>query len=355
MRRTSLVLVAGLLACGAEDVGALPVEAAPPPPLTLSFEGPWYRGDVVDARMFITAPNGAVRLYASRFAAPPAACPAWLAPLCLDLRAPAVIAAVTASSSGVATATFTVPATAPEGPINLQAAAKSGGGRQKSSVQQVLIFERGGDYDGDGLRNDDELEVYLTDPTQADTDGGGLSDGEEALNGSSPRDASDDGQLGGDCVIDFAWGYASTGQGTSPTMYGAHGVSFDGFIWGMVGGGAFGDPGGWNGYGGAPNEALAGQISGSAHSLLFAEPTPSGSLRLGAVSGGDALLEVKAFMGLREVWSEAYTIGATSPSAFVDVDVPFDRIRIDKLSLGAPFYVIDDVAYQTTVPTVCSP
>jgi hypothetical protein len=123
----------------------------------------------------------------------------------------------------------------------------------------------------------------------------------------------------------------------------------------MVGGGVYGDPGGWNGYGGAPNEALATQLSGSAQSLLFAEPTPSGSLRIGAVNGGDFVLEVKAFMGLREVWSESYTLGATSPNAFVDVDVPFDRLRIDKLSIGAPFYVIDDVVYQTTVPTVCSP
>ena len=123
-----------LAGCGEEGASSLPVDAAAPPPLTLSFEGPWYRGDVVDARMFITAPNGAVRLYASRFAAPPAGCPAWLAPLCLDLRSPVVIAATTASSSGVATATFTVPPTAPEGPILLQAAAKSGGGRQKSSV-----------------------------------------------------------------------------------------------------------------------------------------------------------------------------------------------------------------------------
>ena len=353
--RSVLGVVAMVVACATPEGASLRADGAepPPPPLTLSFEGPWYRGDVVSTRMFVTAANGSVRLYASR--APGLGCLAWLAPLCLDLRAPVTIGAVTASPSGVATLDFTVPATAPEGPVLLQAAARAGAGRQKSAVREVLIFERGGDYDGDGLRNDDEIEVFLTDPMVADTDGGGVDDGDELEAGSSPRDGADDGQTGGDCRIDFAWGYATGGQGASPTMYGPHGVSFDVFTFGMVGGGIFGDPGGWNGYGGAPDEALSARLESNAHSLLFADPTRSGSLRVGAVAGGDFELDAVAYLGLREVWAGRALLGMAAPSATFDVDVPFDRLRLTSSTPGFHSYVIDDVRYRAMIPTVCAP
>lgn len=348
-------LVGALAGCGVDGADALVADTAPPPPLTLAVEGPWFRGDVVDARMFITAPNGSVRLYASRSATPPGACPAWLAPVCLDLRAPGVIGAVTASPTGIANLSFTVPPTAPEGAVLLQAAARSGAGRQKSSVQTVHIYERGGDFDGDGLRNDDEVEVFGTDPESADSDGGGVSDGDEVDAGSSPLSSADDGQQGGDCLIDFAWGYATAGQGASPTMYGPHGVSFDVFTFGMVGGGVFGDPGGWNAYGGAPDEALSARLETNPHSLLFADPTPYGSFRVGAVSGGDFVLDATAYLGLREVWTGSVLLGLNQPNATFTVPGLFDRIRLDSATPGFHSYVIDDVAYQTTVPTVCAP
>jgi hypothetical protein len=42
------------------------------------------------------------------------------------------------------------------------------------------------DTDGDGLSDGDEVSIYHTNPTVADTDGDGYSDGEEIMNGYSP-------------------------------------------------------------------------------------------------------------------------------------------------------------------------
>ena len=43
------------------------------------------------------------------------------------------------------------------------------------------------DGDGDGLYDDDEVNVYGTDPKVADTDKDGVSDGEEVFNKTDPR------------------------------------------------------------------------------------------------------------------------------------------------------------------------
>lgn len=42
------------------------------------------------------------------------------------------------------------------------------------------------DYDADGLTNDDEVNVYGTDPSSGNTDGDGLNDGEEIYFGTNP-------------------------------------------------------------------------------------------------------------------------------------------------------------------------
>jgi len=48
------------------------------------------------------------------------------------------------------------------------------------------------DTDGDGLSDEDETDVYGTDPNDADTDDGGVNDGDEIDNGTDPLDGSDD-------------------------------------------------------------------------------------------------------------------------------------------------------------------
>jgi len=48
------------------------------------------------------------------------------------------------------------------------------------------------DWDGDTLNNNDETDLYGTDPNDADTDDGGIPDGVEVNRGSDPLDPSDD-------------------------------------------------------------------------------------------------------------------------------------------------------------------
>jgi Bacterial TSP3 repeat len=52
------------------------------------------------------------------------------------------------------------------------------------------------DRDGDGLYDDDETDVYGTDPDNPDTDGDGIDDGQEVFDGTDPRTPA--GGNGGD-------------------------------------------------------------------------------------------------------------------------------------------------------------
>lgn len=51
-----------------------------------------------------------------------------------------------------------------------------------------LSSDAGADYDGDGLTNVEEVDIYQTDPSDPDTDGDGYDDGVEVENGSDPLD-----------------------------------------------------------------------------------------------------------------------------------------------------------------------
>jgi hypothetical protein len=53
------------------------------------------------------------------------------------------------------------------------------------------------DRDGDGLFDDDETEVYGTDPNDPDSDGDGIDDGQEVYDGTDPAVRS--GTAGGEC------------------------------------------------------------------------------------------------------------------------------------------------------------
>ncbi|MCR4280133.1 MAG: L,D-transpeptidase [Candidatus Komeilibacteria bacterium] len=52
-----------------------------------------------------------------------------------------------------------------------------------------LAVQAATDADGDGLTDDDEINIFFTDPTVADTDGDGFSDGQEIAQEYSPRQA----------------------------------------------------------------------------------------------------------------------------------------------------------------------
>ena len=58
------------------------------------------------------------------------------------------------------------------------------------------------DIDGDGILNDDETNIYGTDPTNPDTDGDGIDDGVEIGNGTDPLDPCDPDPTTGICDID---------------------------------------------------------------------------------------------------------------------------------------------------------
>nr|MDO8118080.1 NosD domain-containing protein [Candidatus Sigynarchaeota archaeon] len=61
------------------------------------------------------------------------------------------------------------------------------------SVRRLIIhvLSASGDYDGDGLSNHDELEIYGTNPMLKDTDGDGFSDGDEVSWKTDPLNVSD--------------------------------------------------------------------------------------------------------------------------------------------------------------------
>jgi hypothetical protein len=74
------------------------------------------------------------------------------------------------------------------GALRLAAAALVGG--VLASRHLAPAAAQRADSDGDGLYDDDETDVYGTDPAVYDTDGDGFGDGEEIYYGSNPLDSN---------------------------------------------------------------------------------------------------------------------------------------------------------------------
>jgi hypothetical protein len=138
-------------------------------------------------------PSARVRLYGSLSDVGPASCPAPLQG-CLDLVAPtATVHQTRTDASGEAVFDVFVPYDLQAPRAKLQAVTLGGGAQWTSQVFEARIMPPFGDIDLDGLSNGAEVSVYGTDPTLANTDGGGQLDGVEVLyDGTDPLDPNDD-------------------------------------------------------------------------------------------------------------------------------------------------------------------
>ncbi|HMV70002.1 MAG TPA: hypothetical protein PKA64_24390, partial [Myxococcota bacterium] len=118
-------------------------------------------------------------------------CPRALGGACLGVTHPYELGRSVTNAAGAAAVRFVVPRTYGRS-IGLQAIVNAPGGPRTTNVAVGAVWAAAGDQDDDGLPNGDELR-HGADPRYPDTDGGGVTDGQEVrLDGTDPADPTDD-------------------------------------------------------------------------------------------------------------------------------------------------------------------
>src|SRR5262245_21136681 len=193
--RASIALFA-LTACEAEP--DLVSEAANADALqlvgaTMTLEStPWVAS--FNATLTVTnAPPGAkLQLLSSPNLVGAGVCSGKTAPMCFDVAAPLKsLGSKKADANGVAVFTLGVKNPVTDPAVELQVVFINGATSQKSNSVVVEEHDLGSDRDGDGLLAEDELNVWLTDPSNEDSDGDDFFDGTEATAGTDLLDIGD--------------------------------------------------------------------------------------------------------------------------------------------------------------------
>ncbi|HMV68385.1 MAG TPA: lamin tail domain-containing protein [Myxococcota bacterium] len=199
------LLVAGACTPDADDLygldGLAVDQAAPPGVLTLTVT-PVVPGLPATFRVTGAQANTNVMFFRGAAVQPNGFCPPPIAPACLDLRSPVTNQFQARSNAqGVAQLTLNIPNPLPIASAAFQAGYPRAPTIDSSNAVNVIIHQPNSDMDGDGLTAQQEVGTFHTDPAQADSDGGGMDDGDEIAAGNNPLDPSDD-NLGGPLSID---------------------------------------------------------------------------------------------------------------------------------------------------------
>jgi hypothetical protein len=161
------------------------------PTMTLTTT-PWVSTFAAVVTVTGAPANGKLQLLSSPNTVGAGVCSPKTAPMCFDVAAPLVsLGSKKADAAGKATFTITVPNPVVSPTIELQAVFINGATSQKSTTVVVLEHDLGSDRDADGLVAEDELSIWLTDPSNDDTDGDLFFDGTEATGGTDPLDGAD--------------------------------------------------------------------------------------------------------------------------------------------------------------------
>ena len=260
----SLALILALHACAPTD--ALPAAEAPPPqPMILLAPPAALPGDRVEVELFGAIPRSAVQLGASRATQGRHPCPPALGGACLDLFGPAaVVGSGVADAAGHLKLTLALPHGVAPGTVHLQAvSARPSPGGALSEASALRALDPAGDEDGDGLSNLEERDVLGTDPLRADTDRGGVADGDEP---GDPLDADDDLGAPAAWVLpgDLAPALAA-GEQTAPAASRGDGVTL--VVWQDSRTGSSGSPQ----WGSAPIDVLGVRVDDAG---MVLDPTP---------------------------------------------------------------------------------